>query len=105
MIVLEPILILAVTILQVAGGHYAALEILRYLWLPLGELEQLLILVSHEKHLWRIRSCRLAAQIARGVSLIAGANSFLLNDRVVGDLHARHDWLAWRWHKDGCRFP
>lgn len=105
MIVLEPILILAVTILQVTGGHYAALEILRYLWLPLCELEQVLILVCHEKHLWRIRSCRLAAQIARGVCLIAGANSFLLNDRVVGDLHARNDWLAWRWHKNGCRFP
>ena len=105
MIVLEPILILAVTILQVAGGHYAALEIFRYLWLPLCELEQVLILVCHEKHLWRIRSCRLAAQIARGVCLIAGANSFLLNDRVVGDLHARNDWLAWRWHKNGCRFP
>jgi hypothetical protein len=105
MIVLEPILILAVTILQVTGGHYAALEILRYLWLPLCELEQVLILVCHKKHLWRIRSCRLAAQIARGVCLIAGANSFLLNDRVVGDLHARNDWLAWRWHKNGCRFP
>jgi hypothetical protein len=38
MIVLDPILILAVTILQVAGSHHAALEILRYLWLALGEL-------------------------------------------------------------------
>jgi hypothetical protein len=79
MIVLDPILILAVTILQVAGIHYAALEILRYLRFPLGELKQVLIFVSHEKHLWAICSCRLAADIARGVCLIAGTNSFLLN--------------------------
>ena len=105
MIVLEPILILAVTILQVAGSHYAALEILRYLWLPLGELEQLLILVSHQKHLWPVCRRHLAAHIARGVSLVAGANSFLLNERVVGDLHARHYWLPRRGHKDGCCFP
>ncbi len=105
MIVLYPILILAVTILQVTGSHHATLEILRYLWLALGELKQVLILVSHEKHLWPICRSRLAAHIARGVSLVAGANSFLLNERVVGDLHARHYWLPWRGHKDGCCFP
>lgn len=105
MIVLYPVLILAVTILQVAGIHNAALEILRYLWLPLSELKQVLILVCDEKHLWPICSSRLAAHIDRGVSLIAGANSFLLNERVVVDLHACHYCLPRRWHKDGCCFP
>ena len=51
MIVLDLILIFAVTILQVARCDYAALEIFRVLWLPLCELKQVLIFISHEEHL------------------------------------------------------
>ena len=44
----SPILILAVTILKFTGCYYAALEVaLRYLWFPLCQLKQVLILVSH----------------------------------------------------------
>jgi hypothetical protein len=47
MIVFDPILILAVAILEVALRDYAGLVIIGDLWLALCEFEQMLILVGH----------------------------------------------------------
>lgn len=80
MIVLDDlILIFAVTILQVTRSDYAALEILRVLWLTLSELKQVLILVCHEEHLRAGPTHSLTIHEAGGVRLVPRANSFLLN--------------------------